>query len=240
MEFTSICFSARHRTCAALLFIVLFSASTAVHGQDTPEEPAEYVSIRKGKVLLGTYFNFSVSTVEKIRATSLDTKTDVLKAGINITGGKMLSDHWGILLIGGYSQSSSTTPVTVGANTYTFEDFKEDYTIAPAVRYYALISEATYFFVQGTVFVSRGTATSDEFNGTNIVNLKLKTTGFGVGISPGISYFMTDKLSSEISIGVLGYSIISGEDDLGNKSEAKTFQSLLYLNSVSLGFVYYL
>lgn len=231
---------ANHTPVRLVFFLLTLIASVNVCAQDTVDEPAEELSIRKGKVLLGSYFNFSIATVEKTRANSLDTKSDVLRAGINITGGKMLSDHWGILLIAGYSQSSTTTPVSVGAINTVFEDFKEDYTIAPAVRYYKLISDATYFFVQGTVFVSRGTSTSDEFNGTNKVSVKLKTQGFGVGISPGFSYFMTDKLSTEISIGVLGYSITSGEDGQGNKTVAKTFQSLLYLNSVSLGFVYYL
>ncbi len=208
--------------------------------QEAKEEAAEDLSIRKGKVLLGSYFNFSASTIEKTRTSGINTNTDAIVAGINITVGKMLSDHWGILLIGGYRQSSSNTPVTVGAISTTFEDFKEDYSIAPSVRYYKLISDATYFFIQGSISYSKGTASSDEFNGTNKVNIKLNTHGYGVGISPGFSYFMTNKLSTEISIGLLGYSIYSGEDKQGNKTDVKTFASLLYLNSVSLGFVYYL
>lgn len=119
-------------------------------------------------------------------------------------------------------------------------DERTDFLIAPAVRYYALVSEGTYFFVQGTIFVSRGTMQSQEFDAGQIVNLNFKTNGFGVNISPGISCFMTDKLSTEISIGILGYSLFTGEDALGNKTETVTFQSLLYLNSISLGFVYYL
>ena len=128
-----------------------------------------------------------------------------------------------------------------GGKSYLFEDKRVDYVIAPSIRYYKLISEATYFFLQGTVFVSRGTSESDELdNNNNIVQLNFKTRGLGVSISPGFSYFMTKKLSTEIAIGVLGYSILHGEDGLGNKTDTKTFQSLLYLNSISLGFVYYL
>lgn len=223
---------------ALILSFVLVSVS--LHAQDEPASTPEDASVRKGKVLLGSYFNFSVSSVEKTRSAGLDTESDVLSAGINLTFGKMLSDHWGVLLIGGYRQSSTTTPIAAGTLSTTFEDFREDYSIAPAVRYYKLISDGTYFFVQGSLFVSRGTSRSDEFDGTQKVSINLETKGFGFGISPGISYFMTDKLSSEISIGLLGYSLLSGEDDQGNKTVAKTFQSLLYLNSISLGFVYYL
>jgi hypothetical protein len=191
-------------------------------------------------VLLGSYFSFSASTVEKTRSSGLNTQSDVIAAGINITGGKMISDHWGVLLMAGYRQSSTSTPINAGTVSTVFEDTREDYIISPAIRYYKLISDATYFFVQGNIFVSRGSSSTDEFDGTQKVTINLNTQGFGFGISPGFSYFMTDKLSTEISIGILGYSILKGEDDQGNKTEARTFQSLLYLNSVSLGFVYYL
>jgi hypothetical protein len=222
---------------ALLTGLVISFASGA---QDTMDEPTEELSIRKGKVLLGSYFSFSASTVEKTRASGLSTDSDVIAAGINITGGKMISDHWGLLMVAGYRQSSSSTPINVGTVSTVFEDTREDYIISPAIRYYKLISDATYFFVQGNIFVSRGSSSTDEFDGTQKVTINLSTQGFGFGISPGFSYFMTDKLSTEISIGILGYSILKGEDDQGNKTIARTFQSLLYLNSVSLGFVYYL
>lgn len=223
-----------------LLPVLALFFSQACFAQDTLDEPVEELSIRKGKVLLGSYFSFSASTVEKTRASGLNTESDVIAAGINITGGKMISDHWGLLLMAGYRQSSTSTPISAGTVSTVFEDTREDYIISPAVRYYKLISDATYFFVQGNIFVSRGSSSTDEFDGTQKVTINLNTQGFGFGISPGFSYFMTDKLSTEISIGILGYSILKGEDDKGNKTEAKTFQSLLYLNSVSLGFVYYL
>lgn len=223
-----------------LLPVLALFFSQACFAQDTMDEPVEELSIRKGKVLLGSYFSFSASTVEKTRASGLNTESDVIAAGINITGGKMISDHWGLLLMAGYRQSSTSTPISAGTVSTVFEDTREDYIISPAVRYYKLISDATYFFVQGNIFVSRGSSSTDEFDGTQKVTINLNTQGFGFGISPGFSYFMTDKLSTEISIGILGYSILKGEDDKGNKTEAKTFQSLLYLNSVSLGFVYYL
>ncbi len=223
-----------------LLSVLVLATVYVANGQEAKEEPPSDLSIRKGKVLLGSYFDFSKSTIDRSRVGRSNTSTDVLSVGINITGGKMLSDHWGLLLIAGYSQSSKVTPFTVGTNSFTFEERTEDYSFAPAVRYYKLIGDATYFFVQGGILFSRGNSQADEFDGTSIVQLDFKTTGFGAGISPGFSYFMTDKLSTEISIGLLGYSIFTGEDDKGNKTVSKTFQSLLYLNSVSLGFVYYL
>ncbi len=228
------------KTRLTLVFLLVLASVHMANGQEAKEEASSDQSIRKGKVLLGSYFDFSKSTIDRTRTGRSNSSTDVLSVGINITGGKMLSDHWGLLLIAGYSQASKVTPFTVAGTSFTFEERTEDYSFAPAVRYYKLIGDATYFFLQGGVFVSRGTSQADEFDGTSIVQLDFKTSGFGAGISPGFSYFMTDKLSTEISIGLLGYSIFTGEDDKGNKTVSKTFQSLLYLNSVSLGFVYYL
>ena len=227
----------------ALSSILLGTAFTGVC-QTVPEEPepAEEPSIKKGKVLLGTYFDFSAATVNKTRVGRQNTKSDILRIGVNLTAGKMLSDRWGLLVSAGYEQSTTSTPITLpGGSSFTFEDRSLNYSIIPSVRYYTLIGDATYFFIQGSVSISRGTSESDEGDGNgNIIQLNFKTTGFGVGVSPGLSFFMTKKLSTELAIGLLGYSIVSGEDDKGNKTEARTFQSLLYLNSVSLGFVYYL
>ncbi len=220
----------------ALLFAMAVDLPLRAQGS---AEAVEEKSVKKGKVLLGTYFSFSSATIERTRAIRPYTETDALGTGINITVGKMLSDHWGLSLIAGYDRESKTTPSPVGS--LVFKQINESYSIAPAVRYYAEIGDATWFFVQGGFFVSRGKSSEDEPDGSGgIVTVNLETKGFGVGLAPGISYFMTRKLSTEISIGVLGYSIISGEDDSGNKTVYKTFESLLYLNSVSLGFVYYL
>ena len=117
----------------------------------------------------------------------------------------MLSDHWGLLLSVGYLKSAVSTPITFNGTLYSVEDNRLEYSIAPAVRYYSMINEATYFFLQGTVFLSRGTSDADELDNNNkIVQLNSKTSGFGVSISPGISYFLTKQLTTEIAIGVLG------------------------------------
>jgi hypothetical protein len=198
-------------------------------------------SIRKGKTFVGTYFNFSIANTTKNKVAGVDTNSDQIKLGGNVTGGKMLSDHWGVLLNLGYTETNTTTPLVVSGVAYNAKDKRSDYTIAAAVRYYKLISEDTYFFLQGGALLSKGTLDTDELDRSSVLQTySYKTTGYGVGISPGFSYFMTDKLSTEISIGLLGYSVFNGKDEFGNTTQTTTFQSLLYLNSVSLGFVFYL
>ena len=152
----------------------------------------------------------------------------------------MFSDHWALLLNLGYVSSKNEIPTTLNGTTYNLGDTRNDFVIAPSFRYYQLMSEGTYFFIQGTVYTSVGNLDADEFDKNNLITTyNYDTHGLGFGISPGITYFMTKKLSTEIAIGVLGYSILKGEDKFGNKTETDTFQFLFYQNSVSLGFVYY-
>ncbi len=229
------------RCMAATRFILVIVFMVAGWGASGQDSTFVHESVGKGRTLIGSYFNFSIANTTRDRKTGVDSRSDQSKLGGNITGGKMLSDHWGLLLNVGYNETSTSTTATVAAVNYDIKDKRVDYTIGAAVRYYKLISEATYFFVQGGVQFSKGTLDTDEFDKTNtLVTYSYKTTGYGVGISPGFSYFMTDRLSTEISIGLLGYSVYYGEDGSGNTTQTNNFQSLLYLNSVSLGFVFYL
>ena len=224
---------------ASLLLVNLFIMCFQTLAQ-TPEDQPNDGIIKKGTWLAGSYFNFSNSTTSKNRVFANDTESSQIKLGGNVTGGKMISDHWAFLLNLGYVSSKSVTPATLNGTTYNLGDERSDLFIAPSFRYYQLMSEGTYFFVQGIVYTSFGTLNVDEFDRNNLVTTyNFNTNGLGFNISPGITYFMTKKLSTEIAIGILGYSILKGSDEFGNKTETDTFQFLFYQNSVSLGFVFY-
>jgi hypothetical protein len=209
------------------------------------EAPANDASIKKGTVIVGSYFNFSAVNASKDRVNGFDTKSSTIKLGGNLTFGKMVSNKWGLLLNAGYTSSSATTPITVGqgnnATVYNLSTFQSDFAIAPSLRYYKFVSEGYYLFVQTSAQFTFGTLSLDDFDKSNVlVHYNFNTHGFGMGISPGLTYFMTKKLSTEIAIGVLGFSSFNGKDDKGNTTQTTVFQSFFYQNSVSLGFVYYL
>ena len=92
--------------------ISLLMQPLALMGQAVTEETQSDESIHKGSTLLGSYFNFSFATVDKTRINRIDTKSDVMRIGFNVTTGKMLSEHWGVLVSVGYLKSSTTTPIT--------------------------------------------------------------------------------------------------------------------------------
>ena len=220
------------------MMVFFFVSGKAVFGQDAQLNNGV---ITKGTTLAGSYFNFSTSNTTKTKVKGSVTESSLSKFGANFTVGKMISDNWGFLLNAGFSSMKSSTPDIVNGVLYNLQESRNDYYIAPTFRYYRPISEGYFFFVQTSVLLSLGTLITDEFDkNDNLIRYSYNTHGYGFSISPGFTYFMTKKLATEISIGVLGYSSLNGKDDLGNTTHTSNLQFLFYQNSVSLGFVFYL
>jgi len=222
-----------------VIFALLPAAGIA---QDTPANDG---SIKKGTFVLGSYFNFSTVKTTKTRIRGFDAETSTVKLGGNVTVGTLTSNKWALLLNAGYTSTSTSTPQVIGtgnaATLVNLTSFQSDFAIAPSVRYYKFVSEGYYLFIQGATQFTFGTLALDEFDKfDNVVHYDFNTTGFGINLSPGFTAFLTKKLSTEIAIGVLGFSVYNGSDSKGNKTQTTSFQSLFYQNSVSLGFVYYL
>jgi hypothetical protein len=119
---------------------------------------------------------------------------------------------------------------------------KINYTFTGSLRYYKLVSEGNYFFMQLSgqyVFGGETRNETDVVKNTQISSYSYTNTGGGVSLNPGFTSFISRKLAAEISIGVLGYTLITGTDKRGDVTTNGGFQFLLYQNSVNLGFVYY-
>jgi hypothetical protein len=227
------------RSClTGFLFIVIVAGGIAQNS--TKSESTNDGSIKKGTTIIGAYFNFSTLKTTDVKAKGLTTETTGNKLGGNVTAGKMVSDHWGLLLNLGYENMSTSVPTFVNGTLYNPINDRSDFIITPSVRHYRNVSEGIFLFIQTAVTFSVGNLTADEFDKNDqLVRYNYNTHGIGVGISPGITYFISKKLSTEIAIGVIGFSVYHGKDNLGNTTQTSSFQSLFYQNSVSLGFVYY-
>jgi hypothetical protein len=229
-----------HRS--SLFFLLSLLSTGLALGQNPPPADADDDrSIKKGTTIIGAYFNFSTSKTTTVRVKGLTTESSVDKLGGNATFGKMVSDHWGLLLNLGFENSNTVTPTVVNGTLYNPINDRNDFIITPSVRHYRNVAEGIYVFIQGSMTFSKGTLTADEFDKFDqLIRYNYNTTGFGMGISPGVTYFLNKKLSTEIAIGVIGFSVYNGKDSLGNTTQTNGFQALFYQNSVSLGFVYYL
>ena len=201
------------------------------------------VHIQAHQFLVGTFFDFSTSANTRTNASSgAITGSSTSTYGGDLTGGFMLSSKFAFLLKGGYSESMPATYLNEpGLGNITLYDDDIVYSVTPILRYYKQLNEDNFFFIQARFPISFGTYTTQTYNATrNDVNTDTYNKfGLGAYLMPGFSTFISKHIAGEISAGSFGYSYYDGKDSKGNTTHTGGFDGLLYLNSVSLGFVYY-
>ncbi|MBR9915272.1 MAG: porin family protein [Algicola sp.] len=98
---------------------------------------------------------------------------------------------------------------------------------------------ATYFFTPSNQFsftLGAGVAyvsSKEEFEG---IDDELKTNSFGIAVSPGVNYFVSDCLSLRASIGALSYT--SSKADFEGAEALNTFGLNLDLSDINFGVTY--
>jgi hypothetical protein len=71
---------------------------------------------------------------------------------------------------------------------------------------------------------------------TDNIAPKVTTSGFGLTVAPGISYFLSKHIAMETSVGILNYS--TAKADVAGAKATNTFNLGLGLSSVNFGLVY--
>jgi outer membrane immunogenic protein len=192
-----------------------------------------------GKILATGGINFSTTTPKtevKIgdNTTTMDgpTTTDF---GIDVTGGYFIADNiavgLGIGLAGStISQEVDTTESTISHNIFG---------IAPFARYYIPYSDQFSFFGQFAIGVGFGKSKNEYTSGSTTTTNESSINMMMVGVSPGFSYMMTERVALEMRYGFFGYSsyTMKDEEDNGNyeKEMDSTFGLNLDLNSLVFG-----
>lgn len=99
---------------------------------------------------------------------------------------------------------------------------------------FAISAFGRYYWTPSSKFSLFGEAEVGYVSGKNKLT-DVKGDGFGIGIAPGVSYFLSDNFAIEASWGVLGYSTfeIDGANDSTN-----TFNLGLDLSDLNFGLVY--
>jgi hypothetical protein len=222
------------------LLLCLFLTLRALSQSD--KDSAE-IHIVPHHFLIGTFFDFSTSDNTRTNITTgAYTGSSTQTYGGDLTAGFTLSRKWAFLVKGGYSESMPYTYLNEpGVGNITLYDDDIVYSVTPTLRYYKELNEDNFFFLQARLPISFGTYTTQTFNSATY---KINTDtynkfGLGAFLMPGFSTFISKHISAEIAAGSFGYSYYDGKDAKGNTTHTGGFDGLLYLNSVSLGFVFY-
>ena len=136
--------------------------------------------------------------------------------------GYMLNDNIAI----GLGLSYSSTTETDGATDIETKD--NLFEIAPFARYYKSLGDNCSLY--GAFEISIGSGKS-EYDGEDAG----KFSTLGVGIAPGIQYWMHDNWSVNAEWGILGYSSRTDKPEGGDDFKSSGFSAGLDLSAISFG-----
>ncbi|MFO7844679.1 MAG: outer membrane beta-barrel protein [Bacteroidales bacterium] len=145
----------------------------------------------------------------------------------------MLSNN---LSIGGQIGFSFTQSKNDGADT---KNSLFMFQISPYARMYFPLNDNLSFFGEGGIQFARGTEKVTVGNTTNDGDTQ---TQFGIGVIPGLSYGLSDKVSLELKTGFLGYQLTSVNDNADPETTTKynDFRFNINFSSINFGIKYQL
>jgi len=155
---------------------------------------------------------------------------DFKSNSFNITPmvGFMVSDN---IAVGGMLGYSSSTADVSDEDFGTVELKTNAFSVGAFGRYYATPASDFSFFGQASLAY---TSMSTEFDVEG--SEEVKVNGFGIAVSPGLSYFIGSNWAIEATIGALSYS--SMKPDYDGAESTDTFGLNLDLTNVTFGVVY--
>ncbi|MFT5618058.1 MAG: opacity protein-like surface antigen [Arenicella sp.] len=199
-----------------------------------------FSQIQEGAILLGGQFTFNVSETDYGSNSFRDPSERTIFI-IQPQLGFALSEK---LIVGtslGYRNEKETRTDFFSGGPSSIEATENLFAVAPFVRNYFEISEKFYFYLQGDASIGFGKATLEDENG-NEFQPEADLTAFSIGVRPGVSFFVSDKVALEAEFGFLGYSQEKSKQEFdfggGNSEIAKTTDSNygLSLNSTTFNF----
>lgn len=184
----------------------------------------------QGTIMLGGGLNFNTAS-SKTAGVDNGTTTSF---GIRPNVGYFISDNLAIGLGLGFNSSTTKTP-TAGGGTGNDETVTSEFTVSPFVRYYSEIGDKAGAFLQGSVNFG---SDKSKFTPAGGATAESKGSSIGVGISPGVYWFITNHIGLESTIG--GISFESSKSKNAANVETKGSNFGLNLNTtLTVGLNYY-
>lgn len=203
------------KLCKALLFVSILLISHNSNAQ-----------IMRGTSVISGDLSASYSTDEWTDGTA-----KYLDFSLIPSFGYFLADNFQLNIALEVNYSTSKTPyMNLGEN----KDETLSYYFVPSVKFYKAVTDKFYFNL-GIFFRygMRDTKYTPYFG----TETKRNFSTIGMGIQPGFTYFVTDKIAFTSSLGTIGYTLINNKTD-DKKSGGFGFN--FGLNSLYFGLSFYL
>jgi hypothetical protein len=180
-----------------------------------------FAQIQQGRSFLsgGIGFNSNSPDNPQPGSTKQFTRFDV-----NAMYGFMVGDTWAI----GVTPSFSVQTQTFADDT---KNHSNNFGIGPFVRKYFSLNDKFYFHLDASYVFNQQKDFTESSTGNGP---ETKSTSNIIALTPGASYFITDKVALQAMLGKLSFSKLSNS---GNKSSA--FDANFSISSFSLGAAIY-
>ena len=207
-----------------LLLITLLIANT-IYAQEKKEK----ANILKNTWLFGGKISLSSRNVETSNNTP-QTIYEVYGISLNPEIGFAIKNNLVLGLGLGYNYYKNEN-----TNDSNYSTSRNVLSIAPYVKKFIPINSHLLFSLKGEVRFS-----TDENKNSDSTNL-FRTKTLFVGLRPGITYFLSKRISLDANIGSIGYSHLNRKFDTNYLSgKSNTFALNLNSSDFLFGFTYYL
>jgi hypothetical protein len=156
--------------------------------------------------------------------------SEYLDFSITPSFGYFLAQNFSLNIALSASYTNSTTPSTLGDS----KDNSLGYYFVPSVKFYKTVTDKFYLNLE--VFFLYGIR-DDTYTPPSGSETKTSYGNMGMGIRPGFSYFVTDRIAFTSSLGTIGYSMTN---DNTNDKKAGQFITSFGFNSLYFGLSFYL
>jgi hypothetical protein len=171
---------------------------------------------------------------------------DNLKYNVQLKGGYYSGDYNMIGLNLGYFQNGFEGVIFQDPDTIQSNSLTRGYTIVPNLRtsFPLTASQRFSFFVELDLAFSYSTTLSRQTqNIDDITKTYTEQLGFGVGVSPGITFFAMEAFAFELQLNVVGYNFNITDTDYNGLEQSRDIQQKVNLDlklvTLELGLAYY-
>lgn len=188
-----------------LILLALFVGSSLFAQTDT-----EKFKIPKSKWVVGGSLSTSSSTAKEELGSSTTRELDSKGVNFNPNVGYAVKDN----LITGLSLTLSSNKVNRGDNGVLSEVTSNGFGIAPYIQQYISLGKKIALDIKGEVSYTKS---KNEFG-----NEITKVNNFFIGLRPGLTLKLNEKIALQTSIGSFGYSKLESKGGL-DKRESDSF-----------------
>ncbi len=199
-----------------------------------------FAQIQKGTIVVGGGINFNGDSGNSTNISYNDTKRSSGNLGIAGTYEKFINNSTAVGFSLTYRYYSYLSEYDYGSGTQEYGTKRNMIQVGPTLIQYISLREKLYLTIGGGITAGYGTRKDIE------TDEKSKILSFGLGVQPGVTFFLNNNFAISAGIGNLFYSFESEkyeEDDTSGetpKEKRHNYGLNLSLNTFNVGLKYFL